>query len=172
MLFVTRERESLQWVATAWSTAVTVPDETRDFPYWRHCIPTNSKVHTFSCTENTAVGTFDSKVAGIQRLPPKTDTGDTKRTGTYEKPNKNWRNAKQNFIDKNWTITICLLRDSNPNYRYLKITSCRWRPPVRMHSFNLPLRFPIACCNISAGIPRISSWILCFNLSSVLGRVV
>ena len=96
----------------------------------------------------------------------------TQKRGTFEKPNKNWRNPTKNFIDRNWTITTCLLRESNPDYQCLKITSCRWRPPLRMQSFNLPLRFPIARCNISAGIPRISSWILCFNSSSVLGRVV
>ena len=50
-----------------------------------------------------------------------------------------------------WTITTCLLRDSKPNYQCLKITPCRWRPPVRMHSFNLPLRFPIACCTSQLG---------------------
>ena len=45
------------------------------------------------------------------------------------------RPVKKKFIDRNWTITTCLLRDSNPNYQCLKITSCRWRPPPRMHSF-------------------------------------
>ena len=62
---------------------------------------------------------------------------------------------QKKIIDRNWTITTCLLRDSNPDYRCLKITSCRWRPPPRMHSLNLPLRIPIARCNISAWIPRI-----------------
>ena len=58
-----------------------------------------------------------------------------KKTGTFEKPNKNWRNPRKNkIIDKNWTIATCLLRESNPDYQCLKITSCRWRPPPRMHS--------------------------------------
>ena len=66
--------------------------------------------------------------------------GDTK-TGTFEKPNKNWRNPRKKIIDRNWTITTCLLRDSNPNYQCLKITSCRWRPPPRMHSFTATAHF-------------------------------
>ena len=44
-------------------------------------------------------------------------------------------------IDRNWTITTCLLRDSNPDYQCLKITSCRWRPPSRMHSFTATTHF-------------------------------
>jgi len=32
-----------------------------------------------------------------------------KKTGTFEKPNKNWRNPRRKFIDRNWTITTCLL---------------------------------------------------------------
>ena len=62
---------------------------------------------------------------------------DTKKTGTFEKPNKNWRNPRKKIIDRNWTITTCLLRDSNPNYQCLKITSRRWRPSPRMHSFEM-----------------------------------
>ena len=96
----------------------------------------------------------------------------TKKRKLLKNPTKIEEIQQKNFIDRNWTITTCLLRDSNQNYQCLKITSCRWRPPLRMHSFNLPLRFPIARCNISAGIPRISSSILCFSSSSVLDRVV
>ena len=66
---------------------------------------------------------------------------DTKKTGTFEKPNKNWRNSRKKFIDINWTITTCFLRDSNPNYQCLKITSCSWRPPPRMHSFTATTHF-------------------------------
>ena len=44
-------------------------------------------------------------------------------------------------IDRNWTITTCLLRDSNPNYQCLKITSCRWRPPPRMYSLTATTHF-------------------------------
>ena len=72
--------------------------------------------------------------------------GDTKKTGTFEKPNKNWRNPRKKIIDRNWTIKTCLLRDSNPNYQCLKITSsCRWCPPPRM-----PLRIskvPVLLCH-------------------------
>ena len=56
-----------------------------------------------------------------------------KKTGTFEKANKNWRNPRKKIIGRNWTITTCLVRDSNPNYQCLKITSCRWRLPPRMH---------------------------------------
>ena len=65
----------------------------------------------------------------------------TQKTGTFEKPNKNWRNPRKKFIDRNWTITTCILRDSNPNYQCLKITSCRWRPPPRTHSFTTTTHF-------------------------------
>ena len=81
-------------------------------------------------------------------------TGWHKKTGTFENPNKNWRNPRKKFIDRNWTITTCLLRDSNPNYQCLKIMSCRWRPPPRMHSFTPTTHFkisrsfvsPCVCC--------------------------
>jgi hypothetical protein len=57
-------------------------------------------------------------------------------------------------IHRNWTITTCLLRDSNPNYQCLKITSCRWRLPPRRHSFTATTHFkisrsfvsPCVCC--------------------------
>jgi hypothetical protein len=48
---------------------------------------------------------------------------------------------EKKIIDKNWTITTCLLRDSNPDYQCLKITSCRWRPPPRMHSYTATMHF-------------------------------
>jgi len=33
-----------------------------------------------------------------------------KKTGTFEKPNKNWRNPrKKKFVDRNRTTTTCLL---------------------------------------------------------------
>ena len=52
------------------------------------------------------------------------------------------------------TITTCFLRESNPNYQCLKITSCRGRPPPRMHSFTATTHFkssrsfvpPCVCC--------------------------
>ena len=75
--------------------------------------------------------------------------GDTKKTGTFEKPNKNCRNPRKKIIDRNWTITTCLLRDNNPNYQCLKITSCRWRPPPRMHSFTATTHFKSSCSFVS-----------------------
>ena len=68
-------------------------------------------------------------------------TGWHKKTGTFENPNKHWRNSRKKNIDRNWTITTWLLRDSNPNYQCLKTTSCRWRPPPRMHSFTPTTHF-------------------------------
>ena len=78
-----------------------------------------------------------------------TNTGWHKKTGTFEKPNKNWRNQRKKLLKRNWTITTCLLRESNPNYQCLKITSCRWRPPPRMHSFTATMhfKFPVLLCH-------------------------
>ena len=72
-----------------------------------------------------------------------------KKTGTFEKPNKNLRNPRKKIIDRNWTITTCLLRDSNPNYQCLKITSCRW-PLLHVCILSLPLRIskvPVLLCH-------------------------
>jgi len=70
--------------------------------------------------------------------------GDTKKTENFEKPNKNWRNPTKKIIGRNGTITSCLLKGSNPNYQCLKITSCKWRPPPRTHSFNrVQLRYSV-----------------------------
>ena len=60
----------------------------------------------------------------------------TQKNGNFWKTQQKLKKSKKKkFIDRNWTITTCLLRDSNPNYQCLKITSFRWRPPPRMHSF-------------------------------------
>jgi len=32
-----------------------------------------------------------------------------KKTGTFEKHNKNWRNPRKKIIDRNWTIATCIL---------------------------------------------------------------
>ena len=54
----------------------------------------------------------------------------------------------------NWTITTCLLRDSNPNYQCLKITACRWRPPPRMRSFTATTHFKISRSFVSLRISK------------------
>ena len=77
-----------------------------------------------------------------------------KKTGTFEKPNKNWINPRKKIIDRNWTITTCLLRDCNPYYQCLKITSCRWRPPPRMHSFTATTHFKISRSFVSPCVRR------------------
>ena len=56
----------------------------------------------------------------------------THKTETFEKPNKNGRNKKKLLTE---IEPLKLALDSNPDYQCLKITSSRWRPPPRMHSF-------------------------------------
>ena len=70
-----------------------------------------------------------------------TCTGWHKKTELLKNPTKIEEIQEKKFIDRNWTITTCLLRDSNPNYECLKITSCRWRPPPRMNSFTATTHF-------------------------------
>ena len=75
---------------------------------------------------------------------------------------------EKKIIDRNWTIATCLLRDSNPNYQCLKITSCRWRPPPRMLSFTATTHFksshsfvsPCVCCMLC----RMRQSLVYFNL--------
>ena len=73
---------------------------------------------------------------------------DTKK-GTFEKPNKNWRNPRKKFIGRNWTTTTCLLRDSNPNYQFWKLCPV---DGVLLHVciLSLPLsisKFPVLLCH-------------------------
>ena len=66
----------------------------------------------------------------------------TQKNGNFwKKPTKIEEIKENKIIDRNWTITTCLLRGSNPDYQCLKITSCRWRPPPRMHSFTATTHF-------------------------------
>ena len=69
--------------------------------------------------------------------------GDTKKRELLKNPTKIVEIQEKKFIYRNSTIKTCLLRDSNPNYQCLKITSCRWRPPPRMHSFTATTHFRI-----------------------------
>ena len=81
---------------------------------------------------------------------------DTKKQELLKNPTKIEEIQEKKFIVRNWTITTCLLRDNNPNYQCLKITSCRWRPPPRMHSFTATTNFkssrsfvsPCVCCKL------------------------
>ena len=78
----------------------------------------------------------------------------TQKRELLKNPTKIGEMQKKKIIDRIWTVTTCLLRDSNPNYQCLKITSCRWRPPPRMHSFTATTHFkssrsfvsPCVCC--------------------------
>jgi len=46
----------------------------------------------------------------------------TQKNGNFWKTQQKLKKSKKkNFIDRNWTITTCLLRDSNPNYQCLKV---------------------------------------------------
>jgi hypothetical protein len=77
-----------------------------------------------------------------------------KKREPLKTPTKIEEIQEKKFIDRNWTFTTCLLRDSNPNYQCLKITSCRWCPPPRILSFNATTHFkssrsfvsPCVCC--------------------------
>jgi hypothetical protein len=51
--------------------------------------------------------------------------GDTKKLELLKTPAKIVEIQQQNFIDRNWTITTCLLRDSNPNYQSMIVCSSR-----------------------------------------------
>jgi hypothetical protein len=64
-----------------------------------------------------------------------------KKWELLKNPTKIEEIQEKKFIDRNWIITTCLLRESNPNYQCLKITSCRWRPPPPMHSFTATTLF-------------------------------
>jgi hypothetical protein len=64
----------------------------------------------------------------------------------------------------------------NPDYQCLKITSCRWRPPPRMHSFTATRHFkssrsfvsPCVCCMLCR--MRLKHWY--FGLLSLKRQVV
>ena len=74
---------------------------------------------------------------------------DTKKRELLKNPTKIEEIQEKKFIDRNLTITTCLLIESNPTYQCLKITSCRWRHPPRMRSFTATthLKFPILLCH-------------------------
>ena len=64
-----------------------------------------------------------------------------KKRELLKNPTKIDEIQEKKIIDRNWNITTCLLRDNNPNYQCLKITSCRWRRPPRTHSFTATTHF-------------------------------
>ena len=74
---------------------------------------------------------------------------DTKKRELLKNPTKIEEIQEKKIVDRNWTITTCLLRDSNPYYQCLKITYCRWRRPTRMHSFTATtlFKFPVLLCH-------------------------
>ena len=67
----------------------------------------------------------------------------TQKRELLKNPSKIEEIQEKKIIDRNWPITTYFLRDRNPNYQCLKITSCRWRPPPRMHSFPATMHFKI-----------------------------
>ena len=81
---------------------------------------------------------------------------DTKKWELLKNPTKIEEIQEKKIIDRNRNITTCLSRDSNPDYQCLKITSCRWPPPPRMHSFTATTHFkssrsfvsPSVCCRL------------------------
>ena len=80
--------------------------------------------------------------------------GDTKKRDLLKNPTKIEEIQKKNLLTEIEPLQLPFLRDSNPNYHCLKITSYRWRPPPRMHSFTATARFkssrsfvsPCVCC--------------------------
>ena len=73
----------------------------------------------------------------------------TKKRELLKNPTKIEEIKKKKLLTENLTITTCLLKDSNPNYQCLKITSCRWRPPP-VCILSLPLRIskvPVLLCH-------------------------
>ena len=92
----------------------------------------------------------------------------TKKRELLKNPIKIEKIQEKKFIDRNWTITTCLLRDNNPNYQCLKITSCRWRPPPRMHSFTATTHFKISRSFVSPCVCcMLCRMRLCRNLQSM-----
>jgi len=89
--------------------------------------------------------------------------GDTKKL--LKNPTKIEEIQEKKFIDRNWTIKTCLLRYINPNYQRLKITSCRWRRPPRMHCFTATTHFKSSRCFVSPCVRSMTVLIL----ASLLG---
>ena len=56
-----------------------------------------------------------------------------------EKPNKNWRNPRKKIIDRNWTITTCLLREYATHTGWHKRTGTfeMRRGSERMHTWRM-----------------------------------
>jgi hypothetical protein len=87
-----------------------------------------------------------SKTVTINKLVVQ---GDTKKRELLKNPTKIVETPKK-IIDRNWTITTCLLRDSNPNYQSLKITSSRSLFRSAANCTCLPLRIskvPVFLCH-------------------------
>ena len=90
----------------------------------------------------------------VQKVKKQIQGERKKKRELLKNPTKIEEIQEKKFTDRNWTITTCLLRESNPNYQFLKITSCRWRHPPRMHSFTATTHFksslsfvsPSVCC--------------------------
>ena len=98
---------------------------------------------------------------------------DTKKRELLKNPTKIEEIQEKKIIDRNWTIKTCLLRECNPNYQCLKITSCRWRSPPRMHSFTATTHFKSSrsfvslcvCCMLCRMRLKIM-WDKCFKVIS------
>ena len=71
--------------------------------------------------------------------------GDTKKRELLKNPTKIEEIQEKKIIDRNWTITTCLLRESNPNYQCLKITSCRY---AFFHCHYAFQKFPFFCVTL------------------------
>ena len=77
---------------------------------------------------------------------------------------------EKNLLTEIEPLQLAFWRDSNPNYQCLKITSCRWRPPPRMHSFTATthFKFPVLLCHpvcVARSAECDSVWVLFTNFT-------
>ena len=78
----------------------------------------------------------------LELLTQKLVQSDTKKRVLLKNPTKIEEiQKKKNYWQKLNFYNLRILRDSNPDYQCLKITSCRWRPPPLMHSFTANTHF-------------------------------
>ena len=91
----------------------------QDIAYYLRAHKFNDFDRRYHEDENTAPR-VSSLTAGYYRVTQK-------KRELLKNPTKIEEIQEKKIIDRNLTIKTCLLRDSNPNYQCLKITSCRCR---------------------------------------------
>ena len=66
---------------------------------------------------------------------------DDTKNGNFWKPQQKLKKSKKKIYWQKLNHYNLHFKNSNQNYQCLKITSCRWRPPPRMHSFTATTHF-------------------------------